>query len=209
MSASSEPDTESLLDRAVGGDANAVTALLLRHRARLKRMVAIHMDRRAAARFDPSDVVQDALLDAQRELAAYLRDRPLPFYPWLRQLTWEQLLRYHRRHVHAQMRSIRREQHSGDQWTEQARHELADYLAESVTSPSARFLREELHQRVMSALARLSDRDREILTLRFLERLSQLETAAVLGITEGSVNMRQLRALARLRQMLQVPGHDV
>jgi RNA polymerase sigma-70 factor, ECF subfamily len=208
VSVSSEPDTESLLDRAAGGDAIAVTALLRRHRARLKRMVAIHMDHRAAARFDPSDVVQDALLDAQRELAAYLRERPLPFYPWLRQLTWEQLVRYHRRHVYAQMRSIRREQDFGDERPEQARHHLADYLVESLTSPSVRFVREELYQRVMSALANLSDRDREILTLRFLERLSQLETAAVLGITEGSVNMRQLRALARLRQMLEVPGRD-
>ena len=58
------------------------------------------------------------------------------------------------------------------------------------------------------SLARLSDNDREILTLRFLERLSQQEAAAVLGITEGSVNMRQLRVLMCLREMLDVPGSD-
>ena len=194
MNASCEPDTEELLDRASGGDRMAVAALLQRHRDRLKRMVAIHMDQSRAARFDPSDVVQDALVDAQRELAAYLRDRPLPFYPWLRQLTWEQLLRYHRRHVHAQMRSVKREQDPGDELPEHARRQLADYLVESMTSPSVRFVRDELYQRVMKALASLSDNDREVLTLRFLERLSQQEAAAVLGITEGSVNMRQLRA---------------
>ena len=77
-----------------------------------------------------------------------------------------------------------------------------------MTSPSVRFVRDELYQRVMKALASLSDNDREILTLRFLERLSQQEAAAVLGITEGSVNMRQLRALTRLRQMLEVPGSN-
>ena len=49
-------------------------------------MVAVRLDRRLAARVDPSDVVQEALADAApRPLDDYLRDRPLPFYPWLRQ----------------------------------------------------------------------------------------------------------------------------
>src|SRR5204862_1794322 len=79
-----EPDTEQLLAAASQGDATARGRLLERHRPRLKRMVAVRLDRRVAARVDPSDVVQETLAVAARGLDDYLRDRPLPFFPWLR-----------------------------------------------------------------------------------------------------------------------------
>jgi RNA polymerase sigma-70 factor (ECF subfamily) len=63
-----EPDTEHLLDSASRGDAQARGRLLERHRPRLKRMVAVRLDRRLAARVDPSDVVQEALTDAAAQL---------------------------------------------------------------------------------------------------------------------------------------------
>jgi RNA polymerase sigma-70 factor (ECF subfamily) len=85
------PDTEELLQRAASGDPQARQLLLTRHRKRLRRMVAVRLDPRLAARLDPSDVVQEALAAAARQLDAYLRDRPLPFYPWLRRLAWERL----------------------------------------------------------------------------------------------------------------------
>ena len=83
------PDTDQLLDRAAQGDDRARQQLLARHRRQLRRMVATHLDRRLAARVDASDVVQEALADAARKLDGYLRERPLPFYPWLRRLAWE------------------------------------------------------------------------------------------------------------------------
>src|SRR5205823_9047828 len=92
------------------GDESAGHELLARHRDRLRRMVALRLDRRLAARLDPSDVVQEALADAARKLPAYLRDRPLPFYPWLRRLAWERLVKLHQRHVGAGRRSVTREE---------------------------------------------------------------------------------------------------
>ena len=77
----SPPDTHELLRRATAGDASAETALLARHRDRLRHMVAIRFDERIAARVDPSDVVQDVLAKAARDLPGYLQSRPLPFYP--------------------------------------------------------------------------------------------------------------------------------
>jgi hypothetical protein len=89
MSAAQRPDTQESLDRAGTGDRTARQELLARHRGRLRQMVALRIDRRmAAARVDPSDVVQEALADAAQSLSDYLRDRPLPFYPWLRQFAW-------------------------------------------------------------------------------------------------------------------------
>src|SRR4051794_25150155 len=85
------PDTDQLLADAGRGDADARGRLLERHRPRLRRMVALRLDRRLAARADPSDVVQEALLEAAARLDEYLRSRPIPFYPWLRRIAWAPL----------------------------------------------------------------------------------------------------------------------
>src|SRR5262245_6458814 len=105
-----EPDTDQLLDRASGGDGDARQQLLDRHRARLRAMVAARLDRRLAPRLDPSDVVQEALDKAARRLDDYLRDRPLPFYPWLRQFACERVLKAHRDNITRARRSVRREE---------------------------------------------------------------------------------------------------
>ena len=49
-------DTNRLLDQASAGDRSAREQLLTRHREKLKRMVAVRLDRNLAARVDPSDV---------------------------------------------------------------------------------------------------------------------------------------------------------
>src|SRR3954469_4069846 len=117
------PDSDYLLDRAAAGDPAARQRLLERHRKRLRRMVALRLDRRLAARVDPSDVVQEALADAGRKLDGYLRGRPLPFYPWLRQLAWERLVKLHRRH-RADKRDVARE--APPDMPEQSALELAE-----------------------------------------------------------------------------------
>jgi RNA polymerase sigma-70 factor (ECF subfamily) len=70
------------------------------------------------------------------------------------------------------------------------------------TSPSRHLLREEMRDRVRGALAALGERDREALVLRFLEGLSTAEAAVVLGVSEGAVKSRVMRALARFRDLL-------
>src|SRR5688500_12937185 len=104
-----QPDTEELIRSAAGGDRGARGALLQRHRDRLRRMVAVRMDRRLAARVDPSDLVQESLAEADRRLDAYLRERPLPFYPWLRRLALDRVAEAHRRHT-AGRRDVAREE---------------------------------------------------------------------------------------------------
>src|SRR5438552_7087478 len=80
------PDTDHLLEAVSRGDSAARGQLLERHRPKLRRMVAVRIDRRLAARVDPSDVVQEAMALAAARLDEYVRDRPLPFYPWLRRI---------------------------------------------------------------------------------------------------------------------------
>jgi RNA polymerase sigma-70 factor (ECF subfamily) len=197
-----EPDTDQLLTLASEGDRAAQQRLLTRHRKRLRQMIALRMDRRLAARVDPSDVVQETLAKAAEQLSDYLRRRPLPFYPWLRQMALERLAQMHRHHVRVRKRSVQREEHRAGGLSDASLQELAVQLVARGSSPSARLRREELHARLHAALAQLPEPDREILALRHLEQLSVKEIAAVLGIKEGAVYARHLRALERLRQHL-------
>ena len=194
------PDTDQLLEAVARGDAHARSRLLERHRPKLRRMVAIRFNRRLAARVDPSDVVQESLAEAAARLPEYVRDRPLPFYPWLRRIAADRLADAGRRHLHAGRRSVGREEAEG--LPDESVMALADRLLAPHSSPSARLRRQERRDRVRSALAALPDRDREVLVLRYLEDLSTADTAAVLGVGEGAVKMRLVRALQRLRDHL-------
>jgi RNA polymerase sigma-70 factor (ECF subfamily) len=197
-----DPDTNELIQRARQGDATAQQLLLVRHERRLRQMVRLRMDRRLAARVDPSDVVQEGLADAALGLSEYLRRPPLPFYPWIRQLTWKRLIELHRRHLYAKKRSVRREEPDVLHLPEDSAVELAGRLIAGGETPGHRMLREEMAARLRAALAQLPTRDREVLVLRHLEQLSTSETAAVLGLAEAGVKARQVRALVRLRRIL-------
>ena len=194
------PETEELLERASQGDSSAGQLLLAQHRALLRRMVAVRLDRRLAPRLDPSDVVQETLAEAARRLPDYLRERPLPFYPWLRQIASERLTKMHRRHLRASKRNVRREE--PPPLPDESALELAQRLTSRESSPSNHLARRELRDRVRTALGRLPERDREVLVLRYLEQLATREIAQVLDIPEGTVKSRHLRALERLHRLL-------
>ncbi len=202
MTSASSDDTGQLLEAARAGSAAAREALLLRHRTRLRQMIAVRMDPRLRTRLDPSDVVQEVFVDACRKLPEYLERPGVPFYPWLRQLAWERLLKLHQRHVQAAKRSTSREQCWEWAVTEESADQLAGPLASRESGPATHLLRAELCQRVREALHRLGERDREVLVLRYLEQLAIREIAAILGISEGATKVRHLRALERLREVL-------
>jgi RNA polymerase sigma-70 factor (ECF subfamily) len=197
-------NTKTLLDRVAQGDQSAVTPLLHRHRDRLCQMVAVRMDDRLTARFDPSDVVQEALLEAHQRLPRYLETRPVPFYPWLRNIAWEKLVHLHRQHRDAQRRTVCREVSLPD-LSGQSRVILAERFALSMSTPSEQCVRQEVRLRVSEAIDALPLPDQEIITLKHLEELSFKEAAAVLKISEQAVYSRYRRAVEKLQQRLE---HD-
>jgi len=207
MTSLSQADTEELLRLVARGDRAARGPLLQRHSGRLRRMIDLRLDPRLRARVDPSDVLQESLAEADRKLSDYARRRPLPFYPWLRRLAWERLVKAHRAHLARAKRSVRREEPGVLRLSDESVAELAQRLASSASSPSRHALGVELEGRVRAALALLSAADREVLVLRYLEQLPLREVAAVLGLGASAVKMRHFRALERLRALLEA-GHQ-
>jgi RNA polymerase sigma-70 factor, ECF subfamily len=190
--------TQGLLDRAGHGDVVARHELLERFRQYLRSLIAVRLDRRVARRVDASDIVQEALADASERMDDYLRARPLPFLDWLRRLARDRVVDAHRRHLGSLRRSVARERATSEM-TDASVAELGRRLLAPDTSPSNRLDRRERFERIAAALAKLQDRDREVLVMWYLEQRNTHEIAKTLGITERGVRSRHLRALLRLR----------
>jgi RNA polymerase sigma-70 factor (ECF subfamily) len=203
--ASSENSTEVhwLIDRAAAGDPEAWRALLDRDRERLRRMVALRMDRRLQGRIDPSDVIQEAQVEAITRLPEYLRESNMPFFLWLRLIVGQRLTLLHRRHLGAHARDAGREvrlyQGALPEATSAA---LAARLLGHLTRPSEAAVRAERKIRIQTALNAMDQLDREILALRHFEQLSNDEAAQALGLSKSAASKRYVRALQRLKEIL-------
>jgi RNA polymerase sigma-70 factor, ECF subfamily len=194
-------DTDALVALVAQGHRSAADQLLERHRGRLVAMVRLRMDRRLAARCDPSDVVQETLAEAHRKLRRYAELRPMPFYAWLRSIAWERIIQLHRLHVRAQRRSVDREE-PYYALAEGSGLILAEKLASAVPSAASNVMRRERLERVRDAIGSLPDNAREVIVLRHLEDMSFKEICAVLGLSEDAVYARYRRAVERLTRLL-------
>jgi RNA polymerase sigma-70 factor, ECF subfamily len=148
---------------------------------------------------DAEEVVQEAVLKA---LAALPRFRgESKFSTWLMQITVNEARlkrRKDRRHLYE---SIDEEQ--SDDQGDSFPKDFADWRE----IPSEELQRKELRMALKKAMDSLAPKYREVLILRDIQHLSIQETAQVLGITEGSVKTRLLRARLQMRDAL-APGID-
>lgn len=197
-----QSETEKLVARAFNGDKSAERHLMTRHRDRLRKMVAVHLDPRLVTRVDPSDVVQETMIIAFDRLQGYLQHRPVPFYVWLRQIAWNRLIDVHRIHIKASKRTVTRECQLELVMSEHSANQLAEQLVAQGISPGDGMIRDELRSRMRHALTRLPAAYREVLVMRQLERLTTAEIAAALRVPEGTVKSRHFRALERMRELL-------
>ncbi|MDZ4688319.1 MAG: sigma-70 family RNA polymerase sigma factor [Planctomycetaceae bacterium] len=196
-------ETDQLLAEAGRGRADAVNALLDRHREALRKLVQMRLDRAIARRVDASDIVQDVLLEANQRLAGYLADPRLPFHLWLRHLAKDRLIEMHRQHRGAQRRSLDREQaHTGPPGGDRSSFDLMGQLADQELTPAAANIRRELEARFLTAIEQLEEDDRDIILMRHFEQLGNTETATALGLSPAAAGMRHLRALRKLRAIL-------
>ena len=202
-------EDDKLLRLAAAGDGESWQALMGRSRDRLRRVVAFRLDPRLRGRVDPSDVLQEAYLEAWRDLGSYLERPEIPFFLWLRGIAGNKLRELHRHHLGTQRRDPRREVSiHGGATAQTTTTALAAQLLGDLTRASEEAVRHELKLRLGQAIDAMDPLDREVLALRYFEQLSPAETARVLGIKEKAAGVRYLRAVRRLKEILQSLGGD-
>jgi RNA polymerase sigma-70 factor (ECF subfamily) len=203
MSVPSSSPGDPRIARIAQGDETVLAEVFQEHRARLRQMVVLRLDRRLQGRIDPSDVLQEAFLDVARRAAEYAARPEMPFFLWLRLIAGQKLLEVHRRHLDTQQRDAGREVSLFDGPLPEVSSELlASQLLGRFSSASHAAIRAEQQAKLEEILNRLEPIDREILTLRHFEELSNGEVAQVLSMTKTAASNRYVRALKRLKDQL-------
>jgi RNA polymerase sigma-70 factor (ECF subfamily) len=203
-----DPTDPLELLRQSNGDPQALGQVWQRYRERLRRLVRLRMDRRLQGRIGASDVLQEAFVDFANRVEEYVRQPDMPFFLWLRFLTGQRLQLLHRHHLGAQIRDAGREVslHRGAM-PQATSVSLAAQLLGRFTSVTQAVQRAEMQLILQEAINGMDPIDREIVALRHFEELSNEETAQVLGIKPSAASTRHVRALKRLREVLQkTPG---
>jgi len=208
MSSSTETAAANLLDRVRLGDERALAELFSKERDRLWRMVQARLDRRLRGRVDPDDILQEAYLNANLRIAHFAAEPSMSFFLWLRLIVGQTLVDVHRRHLDAQMRDAGRDVSIARGAAPGASSaSLAGQLVAHLTSPSQAAIRAEMEAQLGRAIDSLDPIDREVLTLRHFEELTNGEVAETLGIQVKAASIRYVRAVARLKAILErFPG---
>lgn len=198
-----------LKNRIAKGDREALGELFAIYRPRLWRLVTFRLHPSLQGRIDADDVLQDAWLRAVERIDHFFEIEGESSFLWFRSVVTQTLLDLHRFHLGTQKRSVAREKSIDVGWaTETTSSSLAFHLSDSARSPSSNASRAELSKQLDSVLSGMNEVDREVLALRHFESLSNREVATLLEMTEQAASIRYVRALGRLKQILElvIPG---
>lgn len=204
----SEADIARLTDGLAAGDHQALGDLFSAYWERLQRMVYFRLDVRLKGRVDPDDILQEAYLAAQQRIDSFDPERNNNVFVWLRLVVGQTMIDVHRRHLGSKMRSAGQEvslQRFASPMASSA--SMSMHLLGALTSPSQAAARAEFSELLERILEDMEPMDREILILRHFEELSNKEVAELLDIQRSTASNRYVRALKRLKDILQrVPG---
>ena len=209
MLAPNENYIEEILEkRVLSGEVSALAELFAIYRPRLYRTVEFRLDPRLTSRVGVDDVLQESFLDASRRIRHFGENQNMSPFIWLRWIVSQTLVDIHRRHLGAQMRDAGRERSLFRRNPQATSVSFAAQLLGHLTSPSQAALRNEAHDQLGQVLEQLSKNDQEIIALRHFEELTNQEVAEALGIEQKAASIRYVRAIRRLKQLLDAtPGY--
>jgi RNA polymerase sigma-70 factor (ECF subfamily) len=177
---------------------------LNQYRGYLRALAQIELGRRLQGKADPSDIVQQSLLEAHQDLAALRGKTEAELVAWLRTILTRNLLNTARDFT-AQKRDIRRERSLAQQ-VEDSSVRLEKFLASDQTSPSQRVIRGEQAERLAAALAALPDDQRAAVILKHFHDWSLAQIAEHLDRSTLAVGGLLKRGLKKLRELMDEQG---
>jgi RNA polymerase sigma-70 factor (ECF subfamily) len=172
---------------------------LERYRSYLILLARMQLDGRPKAKIDPSDIVQQTLMEAHAKRSQFAGDE-IGFCAWLQKALVNNL-RDALRAIRRGKRDVAREQ-SVEALVEASSARLGEWLAVDNSSPSRKAVSNEDLLRLADALERLSQPQRDAIVLHHLQRWTLAEVAETLGRSEAAVAGLLHRGLRRLRELL-------
>jgi RNA polymerase sigma factor (sigma-70 family) len=182
-------DDAELVRRAQRGEVDAYEELVRRYQGIAQRTAHLI----AGGSADAEDAAQTAFVKAYYALGRFEADRP--FRPWLLRIVANEAKNRRRWLNRRATLELSEDQEAAAEPAERA-------------SPEAAALEWERRQVLLGAVNRLRHEDREVIACRYFLELTEVETAEVLGVAQGTVKSRLSRALVRLRTAMVAAGMD-
>lgn len=180
LASSHLPEEQQLIQYAQAGNADAVAELYRRHAPAIFRYVFFRMNDRTAA----EDLTGDVFLEMMQALNRYT-ERGAPFAAWLFRIAHARVVDYHRRHARRPTET------------------LSETLPDHTPGPELQATHHAEMHVLLSAMQILTDEQRTVIQLRFVEGHSLEATAQIMRKTPGAIKALQHRALGRLGRHLQ------
>ncbi len=172
----------ALVQRAVNGDRDAFGEIYLQLLDRIYRYIYFHIGNEQ----DAEDLTEKVFLNAWKALPGYQMNG-CPLTGWIYRIAHNTVVDFLRSRTRSDAVSMD--------------DELEETLGcEDILQATAL---EDAHA-LASAIARLTEEQRQVIILRFIEGFSHAEIAGILDKSEGACRMLQSRALAALNRLLEV-----
>jgi len=185
----SRQEDAELLRAVQQGDATAFRGLVEKYQNRVYGMVYGMLRNREDAR----DITQEAFVKAYKNLGSFRLESS--FYTWLYRIAMNLAIDHVRKRKRRKTTSFEDEIGARDETgaIDEIHHQ---------DSPRRALERKQLYVRIMEAMDKLPEDQRQVVLLRELEGLSYKEIAEVMAIPEGTVMSRLYYARRKLQQLL-------
>jgi len=179
------PDAD-LIAAAQHGVTQAFDVLVERYKSRVF-LLAYHQTR---SHEDALDITQEAFVRAYLALPKW--EPKASWYTWLYRIVRNLCIDYHRARKRRRTESLDEPESSI----------VEPMTADLFSNPERMTQEDELAGIIRTAVAQLSDRQRDVFLLHHYGGLQVKEVAQVLDIAEGTAKIHLFRAVAKLRQLL-------
>jgi RNA polymerase sigma-70 factor (ECF subfamily) len=196
MSGASTETDEQLMEALDAGDDQALAELVERYQNDIFRFCLHYLKNIELAK----EMAQETFLRIYTARARFEVSRK--FKPWMlciaRNLCLNELKR--RKMVH--METL-------EEYASSSREDSGEILRSSDDSPYELLLTQERHRSLLEVLDKLPDESREIVVLRYFQKLSAREIADIVDSTEGAVRTRLHRILKQMRDGFTLAREDI
>lgn len=196
-------ETEALVAAAQRGDRLALAKLLARCHPDLRARAAARMDPALKVRKDPEDILQEVYLDIARRLGRFEYRGPDSFLNWATAILSQRIIDAQRT-AHRLVRDVAREVPADG--AAQSCWNLLDQVYADSGTPSRVLRRQEALGALLTCVSDLSETQRQVIEMRFLDGLPVAQVAARLQKTEAAIVALTRRALKELRRLLDQRG---
>jgi len=142
-------------------------------------------------------------LSAIQRVEHFIKSPECSLYVWIRGIVLQTMVDLHRHHLGTLKRDASRHANLRSESTDdEGSKSLLASLSGSFTSPSRALRNEELTSKLEHLLCQMNPDDREVLTMRHFEDLTNNEVAEVLELSASGASLRYTRALERLQNLL-------